>query len=54
MKNQKDLMKEGLKETRYGIREKEIYQKWVKLANEELPYLFLSYAKDHLCCKCKG
>lgn len=39
------LMKEGLKETDQNKR-KEIYNKWVKLANEELPYIFLVQEKD--------
>jgi len=39
------LMKAGLKEPDQAKR-KAIYQKWVKLANEELPYVFLSQAND--------
>lgn len=39
------LIEQGLRETDQQKR-KEIYQQWIKLANEELPYLFLSYSDD--------
>jgi peptide/nickel transport system substrate-binding protein len=40
-----ELMQKGLKETNQEERAK-IYKEWVKLANDELPYLFLSQSKD--------
>ena len=40
-----DLLKQGLNTTDENKR-KEIYQKWVKIANDDLPYLFLSANKD--------
>ena len=40
-----DLLKQGLNTTDESKR-KEIYQKWVKIANDDLPYLFLSANKD--------
>lgn len=46
------LIKEGLNETDMNKR-KEIYQKWVKLANEELPYIFLTYSKDNYAVSAK-
>lgn len=39
------LMDEGLKETDQAKR-KEIYQNWAKLANDELPYIFLNQGKE--------
>jgi peptide/nickel transport system substrate-binding protein len=39
------LMKAGLVETNQAKRAK-IYQEWCKLANEELPYIFLNQGKD--------
>lgn len=39
------LLKEGLKELDQNKR-KEIYNKWAKLINDELPYIFLSSAKS--------
>ncbi len=40
-----ELMDKGLKETEQAKRV-EIYKEWAKLANEELPYLFLSNRKS--------
>ena len=40
-----NLLKQGLAVTDESKR-KEIYQKWVKIANDDLPYLFLSANKD--------
>jgi peptide/nickel transport system substrate-binding protein len=39
------LMQEGVKTTDTA-RRKEIYQKWIKVANEDLPYIFLNQSKD--------
>ena len=39
------LLKEGLSTTDENKR-KEIYQKWVKVANDDLPYLYLNQGKD--------
>lgn len=39
------LLKEGLKEFDQNKR-KEIYNKWAKLMNDQLPYIFLSSSKD--------
>jgi len=46
------LMKQGLTEFNQEKR-KEIYKQWNKLANEELPYLFLSYNKDNVAVSCR-
>ncbi|KXG73780.1 peptide-binding protein [Thermotalea metallivorans] len=47
-----NLMKRGLSEFNQEKR-KEIYKQWLKIANDDLPYLFLGYNKDNVAVSCR-
>ncbi len=44
-KESEELIQQGLRETDQKKR-KEIYQKWMEVANDDLPYIFLEYSDD--------